>query len=253
MNTSTSGLSAPRLVSAGVLAVERLSETSFEVHLKVPPEETFLAGQYLELQLQDGQSIPYSIASAPAQLPELKLHILDQGDDSLSRQVLEYLRSATSVEVKMPLGNCVLDPERLGPETELVLIAAGSGFAQMKAILEQVVAEGLSNPVHLYWGVRSPDQFYGEQLIRDWSAEHPSFRFVPVVSEAAPDWNGRCGLVHQAVLADFDRLDRSEVFVCGSPAMVYAVEDDFLPQGLRQGHIHSDVFSYAPRPLTSAS
>nr|WP_281412002.1 hypothetical protein [Motiliproteus sediminis] len=149
----------------------------------------------------------------------------------------------------MPSGNCVLDPERLGPETELVLIAAGSGFAQMKSIMEQVVAEQLSNPVHLYWGVKSADQLYGEALVREWSAAHPSFRYVPVV-EGDESWSGRTGLVHHAVLADFDRLDRVEVFVCGSPAMVYAVEDDFLPQGLRQGHIHSDVYSYAPRSLS---
>ncbi|HEY5718333.1 MAG TPA: NAD(P)H-flavin reductase [Motiliproteus sp.] len=246
MNTPKQQLPQTVKIQAHVIGVQALSAHSFEVQLDLPSTAEFLAGQYLELILADGRAVPYSIASAPARLPRVELHILDQGAASLSRQVLDYLRSQEVVTLRMPSGSCVLQPERLGAESELVLIAAGSGFAQMKAIMEQVVAEGLSNPVHLYWGVKQADQLYGEALIQQWSATHPSFRYVPVV-EQDDSWSGRRGYVHQAVLADFDRLDRAEVFVCGSPVMVYAVEDDFLPQGLRQGHIHSDVFSYAPR------
>ena len=44
---------------------------------------------------------------------------------------------------------------------------------------------------------------------RAWSRwEHQNFRFVPVLSEPAPEdhWTGRQGLVHAAILADFADL-----------------------------------------------
>ncbi len=236
-----------------VLGVRLLGASVYEVRLRVPElgeEVGFHAGQYLELVMEDGRSVPYSIASAPSQ-QELELHILNQGEESLSDQVLALFNSQKAVQIRLAMGECILYPDHLTAQEELLFIAAGTCFGQMKSMIEHALNEGINNTIHLYWGVREEQQFYLRCLAESWAADHPQVHFVPVVSEELDGWQGRTGMVHQAVLDDFPSLKDVRAYVCGSPAMVYAVEDAFLEHGLKQGYIFSDVFSYAPRPASS--
>nr|WP_255537724.1 hypothetical protein [Motiliproteus sp. SC1-56] len=146
------------------------------------------------------------------------------------------------------MGECCLRSDQLAADEVLILVAAGTGFAQMKAIIESVIESGLENPVWLYWGSRTPDLFYARELAESWAEALPSLQFIPVVSELTVGWLGRTGLVHHAVLEDFEDLAEARVYLCGSPQMVYAAEDDFMTRGLRPDRIFSDVFAYAPRP-----
>jgi CDP-4-dehydro-6-deoxyglucose reductase len=116
-------------------------------------------------------------------------------------------------------------------------------------MLEECFTHGLRHPVALYWGGRRPQDIYLHELAENWARSHPLFSYNPVVSEAqATDhWHGRTGLVHQAVLADIDSLAAWRIVVGGSPAMVYAIFDDFVAAGMAPEQMISDVFDYAPR------
>ncbi|WP_083704600.1 NAD(P)H-flavin reductase [Motiliproteus sp. MSK22-1] len=231
-----------------VLGVKLLGASVYEVRLALPElgeELGFHAGQYLELVLEDGKAVPYSIASAPKK-DEIELHILNQ-EGGLSEKVLELFNSQPAVQVRMAMGECILYPDHLDAREELLFVAAATGFGQMKAMIEHALDEGVKNPIHLYWGVRAQEQFYLKYLAESWANEHPQVHFVPVVSEELENWEGRSGFVHTAVIEDFDSLDNVRAYVCGSPQMVYAVEDAFLEHGLKEGRIFSDVFAYAPR------
>jgi len=72
---------------------------------------------------------------------------------------------------------------------------------------------------------------------------------VPVLSEPAPGdhWNGRTGLVHEAILADFPNLAGHQVYACGSVAMVQAAHPAFRAHGLAQDDCFSDAFRPAPQ------
>ncbi|MCW8884697.1 MAG: NAD(P)H-flavin reductase [Motiliproteus sp.] len=232
-----------------VLGVKLLAASVYEVRLRVPQlgqEVGFHAGQYLELVMEDGRGVPYSIASAPNQ-QELELHIFNQGEGTLSDQVLDLFRSQSSVQIRMAMGECILFPDHLDDDDELLFIAAGTCFGQMKSMIEHALDEGIKNPIHLYWGVREQEQFYLRCLADSWAKDHPQVHFVPVVSDQLEEWQGRTGLVHEAVIQDFEGLERIKAYICGSPPMVYAVEDAFLDHGLKKGSIFSDVFAYAPR------
>ena len=236
-----------------VLGVKLLGASVYEVRLEVPDlgeEMGFHAGQYLELVLEDGRGIPYSIASAPKD-KVLELHILNQGEGSTSEQVLDIFKQQSSVQVRLAMGECILYPDHLETQEQLLFIAAGTCFGQMKAMIEHALDEGLDNPIHLYWGVRAEEQFYLKYLAESWAKEHPQVHFVPVVSEELERWDGRKGFVHEAVIEDFSSLENVRAYICGSPQMVYAVEDAFLDHGLKEGKIFSDVFAYAPRPTAS--
>jgi CDP-4-dehydro-6-deoxyglucose reductase len=71
---------------------------------------------------------------------------------------------------------------------------------------------------------------------------------VPVLSEptAEDTWQGRTGLVHLAVMADFADLTGYQVYACGNPLMVDAARNDFTGQrGLPPEEFFCDVFTPA--------
>jgi CDP-4-dehydro-6-deoxyglucose reductase len=87
---------------------------------------------------------------------------------------------------------------------------------------------------------------YQPQLPSDWLRTRKNFSFVPVLSEPAPGdaWSGRTGMVHAAVLADFEDLSGYEVYACGAPAMVDAARREFAARGLPEEAFFADSFAF---------
>ena len=59
-------------------------------------------------------------------------------------------------------------------------------------------------------------------------------------------WQGRTGLVHEAMLADLADLSGHEVYVCGSVKMVETAVPEFMKHGLDEGACFSDAFLPSP-------
>ena len=208
----------------------------------------FKAGQYLSIQQPDGSSSPFSIASPPEQRGTLELHI-DRHDST--EAIIQQMLEQRCVQIELPLGDCYLPtPLTFNASAPIILVAAGTGYAQMQSILLKLFESQLSNPIHLYWGAKQAAGFYMMDKLELWQQQHPNFHFTPVVSEATENcqWQGRQGLLHQIIVEDFDsKLCTAEVYISGSPLMVYATLDVLVENGLPEQQAHSDVFHYAPR------
>ena len=104
-----------------------------------------------------------------------------------------------------PFGSFFL---REDTDKPMILLASGTGFAPIKAIIEQLKHTGSQRKAHLYWGCRSKADLY----LNDWAEraahELPHLKYIPVLSEAKPEdaWTGRTGLVHHAVMHDHPNL-----------------------------------------------
>ena len=235
-----------------ISSIEYYNHDTRRVLLDLPPGETadFKAGQYLKMVLPE-RKCPFSIASSPGVTDQIELHVRPTPDSDDSAAIEAALDRETELTVEIPFGDCYLESV---PDNTLVLLAASTGITQMKSMIEFLEPKGFEHPVHLYWGIVCDRDIYLRDLCEFWSGKHRNFHFIPVVSEPAtsPDWTGRTGLVGDAVLSDFDKLDGMTVFVSGGPAMVYATFDAFVARGLPKGRMHSDIFSYAPRPTTEA-
>lgn len=233
--------------------VEQLSSDVFRVRLHLPVTGRqaieFHAGQYLEILLPDGRRVPFSIGSAPDMSSDLELHIRRMPEGEMSVTVMDHLQNSPSVEIELPKGDCYLESSQLSADTSVILAAASTGFSQIKSITEHLLANQVSNPIHIYWGARVEEDFYLEKLPQQWAMEHTNVHVHLVVSEpeSSPGWSGRTGLLPEAVVADFDSFDNVEIFTSGSPAMVYALLDACEEKGFDEAHMHSDVFAYAPR------
>ena len=128
----------------------------------------------------------------------------------------------------------------------IVLLASGTGFAPVKALIEQLQKTGSTRPVVLYWGGRRPRDLYMDGWVQEHLEHLPQLRYVPVVSHALPEdgWSGRTGFVHQAVLDDFADLSDCQVYACGSPIVVESARDSYSAQrGLPPEEFYADAFT----------
>ena len=200
-------------------------------------------------QLDDARAwMEKEITHAAEQIAKQQ-EILNQLEDVYTRCggiAEKLLDSATSLNIEIPIGDCFVDATIDSP---LILMGASTGITQMKSIIEFLLPRGPTQPIWLYWGVLSAQDLYLTELCLSWEEQYSGFTFVPVVSEPhrSPEWQGRTGLLLDAVLQDFDQLNDMQVYVSGSPGMVYATYDRFIEHGIDAKAIFSDVFAYAPR------
>ncbi len=237
-----------RKLPCRINAGERVAEDVAVLRLQLPAGQSlrYLAGQYIELILRDGTRRSYSMATAPGETDTLELHVRHLPGGRFTDALFGVSSPAINVRdilrLEGPMGTFFL---REDGEAPIVLLASGTGFAPIKAIVEQALAQGASRPMTLYWGGRRPGDLYMNELAEDWVATIPGFRYVPVVSDARPEdgWEGRRGLVHEAVMADLPDLSGHRVYACGSPAMVDAARDDFIARcGLPADAFFADAF-----------
>lgn len=231
-----------RQLSCQLIECAEVGGDVFRVRLRAPAGKPpcYHAGQYLLLEREDGEFSAFSLASAPAMGRELELHILAR--EASAQALLAFIQRRGMARVKLPFGDTHLAELPDGP---LVLIAAGTGMAQMQSLIEHCRTAGFAHPVHLYWGARRPEDFYQLTHWEEWQGL-PNLYLHKVVSDSC-DWEGRCGLLHEAVREDFDDLKPLRVYASGSPAMVYATLDALVEAGMDAHQMRADVFAYAPR------
>ena len=141
------------------------------------------------------------------------------------------------LRIEGPFGSFFL---REDSQLPIVMVASGTGFAPIKAIVEHMAHQGIRRPVTLYWGGRRPADLYMNQLAQEWAQSIPDFRYIPVVSDATPEdgWTGRTGFVHRAVIEDFPDLSGHQVYACGAPIVVESARREFGAQC----HLPDDAF-----------
>jgi CDP-4-dehydro-6-deoxyglucose reductase/3-phenylpropionate/trans-cinnamate dioxygenase ferredoxin reductase subunit len=206
----------------------------------------FQAGQYLQVVLPDGDRRNYSMANPPHENDGVELHIRRVPGGRFSEGVLGDLAPGSKLAVELPYGQFFLRESSTAPA---ILVATGTGFAPIKSIVEDALKRGIRRPMRLYWGGRTRADLYMLDRIEKWAARSASFSFVPVLSEAPGDWQGRAGLVHRAVLEDHPDLAGVEVYACGNPLMIAAAKADFAREaGLPEERLYSDAFAPSGAP-----
>ena len=202
----------------------------------------FRAGQYVEFILRDGARRSYSMANAPETLPgQIELHIRHMPGGKFTDHVFGALKEKDILRMEGPFGSFFLREDSSKP---IVLLASGTGFAPIKAIIERARGAGSTRPMQLYWGARRQADLYQDAWVREVAAAWPLLSYVPVLSEPDAGWSGRTGFVHQAVMADLPDLSGHQVYACGAPVMVEAAQRDFSAQyGLPADEFYADAFT----------
>jgi CDP-4-dehydro-6-deoxyglucose reductase, E3 len=230
-----------------VNAIERKADDVIVLKLQLPANERlqYLAGQYLEFILKDGKRRSYSMATAPHHEGPIELHIRHMAGGAFTDHVFGAMKERDILRFEAPLGTFFLREDSSKP---IVLLASGTGFAPIKAIVEHAAFKNLQRPMTLYWGARRKKDLYLLELAEQWAKDIPNFRFVPVLSEpdASDTWTGRIGFVHRAVIEDLPDLSGYQVYACGAPVMVESAQRDFTQHHrLPEDEFYADSFTSA--------
>ncbi len=236
----------PRILPVRVLKKEKLAHDVMALHLQLPSSERlqFIAGQYIEFILKDGKRRAFSIANAPHTESGLALHLLHVDGGEFTEYVFNELQEKAIMRIEAPLGSFYL---REDSDKPIIFAATGTGFAPIKGIIEHMLYSDIQRPMTLYWGARTLDGLYMDDLCQRWAKNVPTFSYVPVLSKPDENWQGRTGYVQNVVKEDIADLSGHQAYVCGLPDMVDDAQQVFQGAGLPVDEFFSDAFTFAPR------
>jgi CDP-4-dehydro-6-deoxyglucose reductase len=218
-----------RQLPCRVQKLERAGPDVMKIQLRLPGSERllFLAGQYIDILTKSGLRRSLSLANPPHDDAVLQLHLRNYGGP-FSQFVFNTLKEKDILRFEGPLGTFFL---REDSDKPIILLASGTGFAPIKAIIEHAIHKGIQRPMTLYWGCRVRSDLYLHDLAESWAREH-GITYIPVLSDATPEdhWSGRTGFVHRAVMADFPDMSGYQVYACGAPIVIESAQRDFVAQ-----------------------
>jgi naphthalene 1,2-dioxygenase ferredoxin reductase component len=205
----------------------------------------FSAGQYTSVIFDpnrpgEGRLPPrdFSMANRPGG-DTLEFHIRLMPGGAVTPYVATALKRGERVRVVGPYGNAFYRPRHAGP---ILAIAGGSGLAPIKSMVEEALARGAKQPIHLYFGVRAERDLYLEDHFRALAAKHANLRFVPVLSEPGAPTGRRTGFLSEAIGKDFADFDGFKAYLAGPPIMVETCTHVLKHQGLARQNCHADAF-----------
>ena len=234
-----------RKMPSRIARMEKLSDDVMLIALQLPASERlqYRAGQYIEFLLRDNKRRSYSMANAPHLDEQITIHVRHMAGGLFTDQVFGSMKERDILRFEGPLGSFFLREES---DLPIILLASGTGFAPIKALVEQAIHIGSVRPMTLYWGGRRPADLYLHSLCETWARELPHFQYVPVISDALPEdqWQGRTGFVHQAVMQDFTDLSGHQVYACGAPIVVDSARAEFVRLcKLPEAEFYADSFT----------
>ena len=239
---------AVRKMPTRVTTITRPAPDVAVLTMQLPANDAlrYHAGQYVEFILRDGSRRSYSMANAPhtqGDKPWIELHVRHMPGGKFTDHVFGAMKEKDILRMEGPFGSFFL---RENSDKPMVLLASGTGFAPIKAIIEQMQFKNITRPAVLYWGCRSKADLYLHDWAQQAARQMPNLRYVPVLSEPKPEdaWAGRTGFVHEAVMADLPDLAGHQVYACGAPIMVESAQRDFVARcRLPEDEFLADAFT----------
>ena len=212
-----------------------------------PDEVKFFPGQYVDIAVPGTEETrSFSMANTNSRDGRLEFVIKVYPDGLFSHFLDTTLQVGDRLQLSGPYGVFTL---REGDD-DLVFIGGGAGMAPILSLLRSMAERGLTRKATYYYGARSRRDLCFEDELLALEDTLPGFRYIPALSEAAPDedWDGETGLITDVVKRHADGLARVHAYVCGPPPMVEAALPLLATLGVPEQRIYYDKFTTTGEP-----
>ena len=229
---------APEAVEGEVLGVDRLSETSFGLRVKLSKPIGFLPGQYVNVTVPGtGVHRSYSFSSAPG-ADEATFLIRNLPGGVMSSYLGERAQAGDAVTLTGPMGTFYLRPV----ERPQLWLAGGTGLAPFLSMLEQVAEQGADHPITLYYAVTRAADLVELERVRELADRIGTVTVITILA-AEEEAHERKGFVTDHVTADDLIAGDADVYLCGPPPMVDAVRAHFAKLGVEPANFYFEKFN----------
>ena len=225
-----------KLIEAQVERITPLTDTILQLILAPNEYIDYQAGQYLQI-ISETDAFSYSIANAPLGSHKYELHIRHSRDNPYNQPLLAEIKRKGLVNIRVPLGEC--DLSHLHPDKPIIFIAGGTGFAPVKAMIEQLLAEGEPRTFELFWGARSQSDLYMDDKVSHWQTHVRHFQYFSLLSDTS-----NVTLAAMVLARHINDINDWQMVISGPFDMVYDTRDKLLAKGALRENLFSDAFSF---------
>jgi Na+-transporting NADH:ubiquinone oxidoreductase subunit F len=219
----------------------------FRLELIEPQTMDYVPGQYVQLltppydKSRKDVYRAYSIASDPAEQSVIELIIRLVPGGICTTYCFEHLKEGDQVRINGPYGDFRLTDS----DAPIVFIAGGSGMAPIKCMLHHMVNTVNQRQAVYYFGANVPKELFLSDLMSEFESKLSDFHYIPVVASPpeGDSWDGRTGLVTQAVERGLADGSKHEAYLCGSPGMIDASIKVLVSRGVAEENIFYDKFA----------
>jgi propane monooxygenase reductase subunit len=219
------------------------------LHLLEPTEVKFFPGQYVDIKVPGTSATrSFSMANTTSTSTGQLEFVIKIFPDGLFSHLLDTeLKVGDRLELTGPFGVFTL---READDARLIFVGGGAGMAPILSLLRSMGERGIHRPAIYYYGARRRSDLCFEDELRALEELLPNFRYVPALSESAPDdsWDGEVGLITEVVRRHEDELSGAHAYVCGPPPMVEAAMPMLASLGVDEKRIYYDKFTTTGDP-----
>ena len=199
---------------------------------------SFLPGQYVNLKVPGSdQSRAYSFSSLP-QDGEVSFLIRNVPGGVMSGYLSRQARAGDAMTLTGPLGSFYLREIR----RPLLMLAGGTGLAPFTAMLEKIAEQGSEHPLHLIYGVSNDFDLVEMDRLQEFDARIPAFSFTACVASPESHYPHK-GYVTQHIAPRHLNDGEVDIYLCGPPPMVEAVNGFLREQGIQPANFHYEKFA----------
>lgn len=206
-----------------------------------PAEIRYEAGQYVILHTAevDGKVVKrsYSIASPPSP-SGFSLCVKIVGTAS---RFVSDLKPGDQVKFSGPWGvGKFTFPEKT--EDQLVLMATGTGFSPIHALLQSKLPLHPEKKFLFLWGLNREEDIFHRDVLDGMAERHPHFSYRIILSDSGPSWTGKRGMLSDVFSGEIGTPAGREYFLAGNGAMIARVEAGLKSCGVPPEKIHKEIF-----------
>ncbi len=235
-----------RKMPARVIEKTLMAPDVMRIRLKLPEAQRlqFLAGQYLEILAPGGKRRAFSIASPPQSEDIIELHIRHVEGGGYTSGVFNELKERDILRFEAPLGTFFVRNDKT--DRPLLMVGGGTGFAPLKSMIESLLSDGDTRPLHLVWGAATQAELYLHEQVKQWERDNAHIQYTSALAATGggKGTDSFTGLVHEAVLDAYPDLSAFDIYISGPPAMVETGRKAFLENGAEKRRIFFDSFEF---------
>jgi ferredoxin-NADP reductase len=222
----------------------QIARNTVEYVFEKPAGLDYIPGQYAGFTLINpaetdagGITRRFSLVSTP---DENYITIAMRIQTSAYKRVLNSLPIGSEIKFAGPSGNFTLHADTTVPA---VFIAGGIGITPFYSMIKYAAQHRSQQKIILFYGNQTPDDAAYLEDLHSLQSQNPNFTFVPVMANPDDKWHGETGFItHTLIKKIIPDIDIPVYYICGSPAMVTALQETLVEMGINEDKIRIEDF-----------